>query len=111
MRVSRQLEERERQHDVQLPRERLEARDERVAFERMRAREELLALRLRPVVALEQLRQQDDRGAPRGGVADHRDRLRDVGLERVGHSHLDDAEHRFHDALQSRPAGCCCVTQ
>jgi CRP-like cAMP-binding protein len=36
VRVSRQLEERERQHDVQLARQRLEARDERMAFERMR---------------------------------------------------------------------------
>ena len=113
VRVAGLLEERERQHDAELLRERLEPRDERVAVERMRAGEERLALRLQPVQALEELRQQHDRrAAPRPPRA--RARSRDRRSAPIGrHAHLDDAERPARAVMlhQCRPTGCCCVTQ
>ncbi len=110
MRVARALEEREREHDAQLARQRLEARDERVPVDRVRALEEALALRLRPVVALEELRQQHHRRAAARRLAHQVDGLRDVRVELVAHPHLDDAERR-HDRSPDSPTGCCWVTQ
>ena len=112
VRVPGPLEERQRQDDVELARQRLEARNERVVVDRMRAREEPLALDLRPVVPLEELGQQDDSWRPCAAASRiERDRLRDVLLERVAHPHLDDRQRRLHAALHGRPTGCCCVTQ
>ena len=85
VRVAGPLEERQRQDDVELAREGLEPGDERVVVDWMRAGEEALALHLRPVVALEQLGQQDDSRTLGRGLADGRDRLRDVLLEHVAH--------------------------